>query len=108
VGQLDAMLPRRRNNGARIIPLQLRHHDIDTPLFKQAVQPGREPGPALDDVVSRQRLGKLDQQINIAAASVVIEARAEKQHTRPGWQGFAAGALDWRAARRLTISCWKA
>jgi hypothetical protein len=94
VGQLDAMLPRRLNHGARIVPLLLRHHDIDAPLFKQTVQPGREPGPALHDVVCRQRLGKLDQQIDITAASVVIEARPEKQHTRPGWQGFAAGALD--------------
>jgi hypothetical protein len=94
VGQLDAMLPRRRNQGARIVPLLLRHHDIDAPLFKQTVQPGREPSPPVHDVVSRQRLGRLDQQIDIAAASVVIEARPEEQHTRPGWQGFAAGALD--------------
>ena len=88
------MLPRRRDHGSAIRPLPLRHYDIDTPLFKQTIQPGREPSPPVHDIVSRQRLGKLDQQIDITAASVVIEARPEEQHTRPGWQGFAAGALD--------------
>jgi hypothetical protein len=94
VGQLYAMLPRRRNHGAPIAALLQRHHDINAPLFKQTVQPGGEPSPPVHDIVSRQRLGKLDQQIDITAASVVIEARPEEQHTRPGWQGFAAGALD--------------
>ena len=54
----------------------MRHHDIDAALFEKVVEPCRcsEPDSAIDDFVSGQWLGELEQQVDVAAMSVVVEA----------------------------------
>ena len=90
-----AAVPQRPLRGGGGSP-ELRHHDIDAALFEKAVEPCRcsEPGSAIDDFVSGQGLGQLEQQVDVAAMSLVVESRAEQQHARARRQGFLAGAFN--------------